>query len=120
MISPAPHVLSLVLSVPSLSAAKTRHEPSASLMYAGPPESPKHGDLPSPPTRRPPFQSELPVWTSGSRRVVCTQRLIPNPSWFPAALAPNPATTTSAPALRTSVSHPIKMGVMGTSVTGFL
>jgi len=96
---------------PELSMPNTRHEPSASWTKAGPPESPKQGALPMPPT-----WTLRPVSTSLS--VVSTHRLVPKPSFAPVAFAPKPATTTRRPGFKTSVSQPIKIGTMGRSVTG--
>jgi hypothetical protein len=49
--------------------------------------------------------------------VTCTNRFLPS-SPPPFIVAPKPTRTTSCPALRMSVSHPIRTGVIGTLVTG--
>jgi hypothetical protein len=106
MISPAPQLS----PVPELSMPNARQLPSASLTKAGPPESPKHGALPMPPTCAP-----RPV--SARFNVVSTQRLVPKPPLL-SLLSPKPATTTFCPGLRMSTSQPISGGMIGTSVTG--
>src|SRR5438477_13079348 len=98
-----------VASVPPLVAPNTRQLPSASLMYAGPPESPSQA-----PERGLPIDTARPAM---SLMVTSTAYLLPDE---PLALVrPKPASTALAPSLMAAVSHPMRMGTSGTSVPGW-
>src|SRR5688572_14401236 len=87
---------------------KTRHDPSSSCVYTGPPESPWHESLPDPPS----FTSLSAVTCV---IVVLTSRLIP---YGPLSASPKPTTVTSCPGVIADVSQPLRMRTIGTSLTG--